>query len=85
MKGKNIKRISDVDFLNKEALLGMLKTAGVVKPPGTLLPDLQKALLVTYSPKTLQLYCQHLSPGSYIEDKKKVDIVNLILAKLKST
>ena len=82
MKGENVSHISKVDFFDVEALHRILKTAGVVKPPGSSLADLRKAVLVTYSPKTLQLYCQFLSPGSFIEDEKKVDLVNLILAKL---
>lgn len=84
MKGKNVSHISKVDFFDGKALHRILKMVGVVKPPDTSLPILRKAVLVTYSPKTLQLYCQFLSPGSYIEDEKKVDLINLILEKLES-
>jgi hypothetical protein len=82
MKGENIMRINDVKFSDVDSVQQLLKLAGVVKKPGTSLVDLQKASLNLYSPKTLQLYCQFLSPGSYIEEDKKIQLIDLILQRL---
>ena len=82
MKGENIMRINDVKFSDADSVQQLLKLAGVVKKPGTSLVDLQKASLNLYSPKTLQLYCQFLSPGSYIEEDKKSQLIDLILQRL---
>eukprot|EP00804_Cyclotella_cryptica_P021592 CCRYP_005882-RC/>CCRYP_005882-RC protein AED:0.38 eAED:0.38 QI:198/1/1/1/0/0.5/2/160/628 len=84
MKGETVKRISEIDFSNGTALIQLLGSAGVVKKPGTPLKDLQRATLTMYSPKTLQLYCQYLSPESFIEDDKKADLVTLLLQKLEA-
>jgi hypothetical protein len=81
VKGENIKLIHKVNFFQKDELIQVMKKAGVVKSPTTALPDLQKAVLNIYSPKTLQMFCQFLSPGLFIEDDKKGNIVNIILSK----
>jgi hypothetical protein len=83
VKVESIKQIHQVDFTTKEELFRVLRQSGIVKPPTALLPDLQKAVLNLYSPKTLQMFCQFLSPGLFIEDDKKSNIVSTILAKLK--